>query len=150
MGHLRGAGAVDNGWPVAATDSGCVNDHSVKHEFITFRAERIQTLPVKSANWYRTRQSDSRFPIFGARPRQALICRSASHSLMTAWKRETDGPRMRNRPGAAHSAEEPACAVDAGGVRQQIHMRAEHMPLRLRGDHGMDDQLEDLRMVLHE
>src|SRR5699024_5041160 len=118
----RGAGAVDNGWPVSATDNGRVNDHSVKHEFITFRAERIQTLPVKSANWYRTRQSDSRFPIFGARPRQALICRSASHILTTAWKRETDGPRMRNRPGATASAEEPACAVDAGGVRQQIHM----------------------------
>src|SRR5699024_11423183 len=101
-------------------------------------------------NWYRTRQSDSRFPIFGARPRQALICRSASHILTTAWKRETDGPRMRNRPGATASAEEPACAVDAGGVRQQIHMRAEHMAVRLRGDHGMDDQLEDLRMVLHE
>src|SRR5699024_6377905 len=125
MGHPRVAGAVDNGWPVAATDSSRLNDHSVKHEFITFRAERIQTLPVKSANWYRTRQSDSRFPIFGARPRQALICRSASHSLTTMWKRETDGQRSRDRPAAARSAEESARAVDAGGVRQQIHMGAE-------------------------
>src|SRR5699024_187517 len=150
MGHPRVAGAVDNGWPVSATDNGRVNDHSVKHEFITFRAERIQTLPVKSANWYRTRQSDSRFPIFGARPRQALICRSASHSPMTTWKREAVGPRTRNRPAVARSAEESARAVDAGGVRQQIHMGAEHMTLRLRGDHGMDDQFEDLWMVLHE
>src|SRR5699024_11410919 len=63
--------------------------------------------------------------IFGARPRQALICRSASHSLTTMWKRETDGQRSRDRPAAARSAEESARAVDAGGVRQQIHMGAE-------------------------
>src|SRR5699024_6798495 len=131
-----------------ATDSSRFNDHSVKHEFITFRAERIQTLPVKSANWYRTRQSDSRFPIFGARLRQALICRSASHGLTTVRKRDRRTANAEPSGEAARSAEEPTSTVDAGGVRQQIHMGAEHMTLRLRGDHGMDDQLEDLWMVL--